>query len=396
MDPAVRSLRSMLPPKGPGGHELWTPRTLGLVGDESTNTPVAGATPIVPMNGASGTLFVSVTATHRAPDLGDSIEVLPDVRDGACRRDCRQPDVARPESGYAVPSTPPIGPVLLMLYGTRGLMSRIWIPSGPRARRRRCRPGRRGCAVRISASFLPRWGLSSRRPPGPAGPPWAGTPNCAKNVGRGLTSPSRRIATWCRCAPFPRTASSGPVSVDWSAALDHVLGSRGHEVIRTSPVAFVHPLPIVRVRLSGPDRRRGATVADSRRELIVPCTRQECEASGDHTAPTRSVNTRPCCFKCLWNSLVGIWPPFLGVDGPTASLTGGILSGEESSATLGSSWRHVKAVKEAVSTRNRNVPVLSEIEMSPGDGLWTLCETRLRVLQGAVGASARPRRRQRP
>jgi hypothetical protein len=50
----------------------------------------------------------------------------------------------------------------------------------------------------------------------------------------------------------------------------------------------------------------------------------------------------------------------------------------------------------AVSTRNRNVPVLNEIEMSPDDGLWALCETRLRVLQGAVGASARPRGRQRP
>jgi DNA invertase Pin-like site-specific DNA recombinase len=49
-----------------------------------------------------------------------------------------------------------------------------------------------------------------------------------------------------------------------------------------------------------------------------------------------------------------------------------------------------------VSTRNRNVPVLNEMEMSPGDGLWTLCETRRRVLQGAVGASARPRCRQRP
>src|ERR1700681_2673011 len=34
--------------------------------------------------------------------------------------------------------------------------------------------------------------------------------------------------------------------------------------------------------------------------------------------------------------------------------------------------------------------------MSPGDGLWTLCDTRLRVWQGAVGASARPRGRQRP
>ena len=50
----------------------------------------------------------------------------------------------------------------------------------------------------------------------------------------------------------------------------------------------------------------------------------------------------------------------------------------------------------AVSTRNRNVPVLNEIEMSPGGGRWALCETRRRVLQGAVGASARPRRRQRP
>src|SRR6266576_3716321 len=56
----------------------------------------------------------------------------------------------------------------------------------------------------------------------------------------------------------------------------------------------------------------------------------------------------------------------------------------------------VKWYPAQLSTRNRNVPVLNEIEMSPGAGRWTLCETRLCVLQGAVGASARPRGRQRP
>ena len=49
-----------------------------------------------------------------------------------------------------------------------------------------------------------------------------------------------------------------------------------------------------------------------------------------------------------------------------------------------------------MSTRNRHVPILNEIEMSPGDGLWTLVENRSVVFQGAVGASARPRLRQRP
>ena len=58
--------------------------------------------------------------------------------------------------------------------------------------------------------------------------------------------------------------------------------------------------------------------------------------------------------------------------------------------------RDVKQGGLSLSSRNRNVPVLYEIEMSLGDGLWALCETRLRVLQGAVGASARPRCRQRP
>jgi hypothetical protein len=39
-----------------------------------------------------------------------------------------------------------------------------------------------------------------------------------------------------------------------------------------------------------------------------------------------------------------------------------------------------------VSKLVRNVPIVNSLEMSPGRCLWTLCETRLRVLQGAVGA----------
>ena len=46
---------------------------------------------------------------------------------------------------------------------------------------------------------------------------------------------------------------------------------------------------------------------------------------------------------------------------------------------------HVYAHADRVQA-NGNVPVLNGIEMSPGDGLWALCETRRRVLQGAVGA----------
>jgi AraC-like DNA-binding protein len=38
-----------------------------------------------------------------------------------------------------------------------------------------------------------------------------------------------------------------------------------------------------------------------------------------------------------------------------------------------------------MSKRNRNVPILNEIEMSPGGGLWALCKARPRGLQGAVG-----------
>ena len=51
MLPAVRSLRSMLPPYEPGGVELWTP---GSVTPGSPTVGLLGATAMIPMKGASG------------------------------------------------------------------------------------------------------------------------------------------------------------------------------------------------------------------------------------------------------------------------------------------------------------------------------------------------------